>query len=132
MRLFHIVIVGALLFGATPGRAASAAQATKPVDLSGRWRVSVTFDQGTIPGTFDLKQEGEFVKGRFSATFTGGDVPVEGDFSHGKLTMSGSTTGGPHPGEQLDFTIDVRTEDAMSGTLSWSPGNFVLSAERIK
>jgi hypothetical protein len=101
-------------------------------NVSGRWRVAITFDQGPIAGTFDLKQQGEGVTGRFVASFTGGDVPVEGEFSHGKLTLSGTTSGGPHPGQRLDFSADVKGHDAMSGMLSWEPGDFAWTAERIK
>lgn len=109
--------------------AGSATAQQHAADVTGRWRVSITFDSGQIAGTFDLTQEGERVIGRFTAPFTG-DVPVEGEMSHGTLTLSGSTTGGPHPGEQLDFAGEMKTNTEMSGTLSWQPGNFAWKAER--
>lgn len=122
----------ALACGAVVLLAAGVFAQTHAHEVTGRWRVYITFDSGPVAGTFDLKQEGERVTGRFSAGFTGGEVPVEGELSHGKLTLSGSTTSGPHPGEQLDFVADVKTNDAMSGTLSWQPGDFAWKAERSK
>ena len=125
-RLAFVCTVLALAFAVAPR-----AQAPDP-NVSGRWRVTMTFDQGPVVGTFDLKQEGETVTGRFASGFTGGDVPVEGEFSHGKLTLSGTTTGGPHPGQHLDFSANVNTTDAMSGMLSWEPGDFAWTAQRIQ
>ena len=129
MTLSRVALVfGAVVLALT---ASALAQSHEP-NVSGRWRVAITFDQGPVAGTFELKQEGETVTGRFVASFTGGDVPVEGEFSHGKLTLSGTTTGGPHPGQHLDFSADVKGHDAMSGMLSWEPGDFAWTAERIK
>jgi hypothetical protein len=123
-----VLTVGAIALALT---AAAPAQ-SHDTSVSGRWRVTITFDQGPVTGTFDLKQQGETVTGRFAAGFTGGDIPLEGEISHGKLTLSGTTTGGPHPGQQLDFAAEMKGPDAMSGMLSWEPGDFAWTAERLK
>jgi hypothetical protein len=79
-----------------------------------------------------LKQEGETVTGTLNTGFTGGDMPIEGEYADGELTFSGSTTTGPHPGMQLDFTAVVETNTTMKGTLSWQVGDFQWTAERVK
>lgn len=93
--------------------------------------MSITFQQGVTPATLELKQQGEAVTGTLDASFTGGPMPIEGEFSNGELTFSGSTTTGPHPGMQLDFIAKLNG-DKLSGMLSWQVGDFSWTAERVQ
>ena len=100
-------------------------------NLSGRWEATFMFDT-PITGVLELTHQGDTVTGRLNTGFTGGDMPVEGGYADGKLMLSGSTTSGPHPGMQLDFTAALESDNKMKGMLSWQVGDFPWTAERIK
>jgi hypothetical protein len=123
VRFFAVGIVAACLM------AGVAAQSQASV--SGKWRMTVTFPQQPAAGTLVLKVEGERVTGTLDAGFAGGSIPIEGEFSHGMLTFSGSTASGPHPGLQLDFTAKLN-DDKLAGTFSWQVGDFPWTAERAQ
>jgi hypothetical protein len=99
--------------------------------VAGKWRMSIVFDDSPRAAGLELEQHGGKVRGRLIASFAGGEVPIEGEFADGKLTFSGATTGGPHPGMQLDFSATLKNDDSLAGTMSWQVGDFAWTAERI-
>jgi hypothetical protein len=123
IRFFAPAIVAACLTSGVLGQSHGS--------VSGKWRMTVTFPQQTAAGTLVLKVEGERVTGTLDAGFAGGSIPIEGEFSHGTVTFSGSTTAGPHPGLQLDFTAKLN-DDGLAGTFSWQVGDFPWTGERAK
>jgi hypothetical protein len=102
-----------------------------PANVTGKWRMTITFNDGPRQAGLELEQSGRKVAGRLVATFAGSDLALEGEFANGQMTMSGSTTGGPHPGMQLDFAGTLGDDGALRGTLSSAMGDFKWTAERL-
>ena len=98
--------------------------------VAGKWRMTIEFADEARPAGLELKVDGQKVTGRFVAAFAGGDIPVEGELTNGTLTFSGSTTGGPHPGMQLDFSATLK-DDKLAGAMSAPFGDFRWTAERL-
>ena len=99
--------------------------------FAGRWKMSIAFTDGAHPAGLEIRVDHQQVTGKFVAAFAGGEVPIEGELSAGKLTFSASTTGGPHPGLQLDFSASAKDNDTLTGQLSAPFGDFSWTAERI-
>lgn len=102
-----------------------------PLGVAGKWRMSIAFPNGDRAAGLELVQQGNTLTGRFVAAFAGGEVPLEGEWTNGTFTFSASTTGGPHPGEQLDFSSTLGEDGTLAGTLSASFGDFRWTAERL-
>ena len=98
--------------------------------VAGKWRMTIEFTDESRPAGLDLKVDGRKITGRFVASFAGGDIPIEGELTNGTLTFSGSTTGGPHPGMQLDFSATLK-DDKLTGAMSAPFGDFRWTAERL-
>jgi hypothetical protein len=107
-----------------------AVQANTP-SVSGKWRMSIVFNDGPRAAGLELKQEGRKVTGRLVASFAGGEAAIEGEFIDRKLTFSGATSGGPHPGLQLEFSATLKEDDSLAGTFSSPIGDFPWTAERL-
>lgn len=103
----------------------------QPPGVAGKWRMSIVFPNGDGAAGLELVQQGTRLTGRFVAAFAGGEVPVEGEWTNGTFTFSASTTGGRHPGEQLDFSGTLEEDGTLAGTLSASFGDFRWAAERL-
>jgi hypothetical protein len=93
--------------------------------------MSIVFNDGPRAVGLELKQDGRKVTGRLVASFAGGEVPIEGEFVDGKLTFSGATSGGPHPGLQLDFSATLKEDDSLAGTFSSQIGDFAWTADKL-
>ena len=106
-------------------------EAQAPSGVAGTWRMSIGFPNGDGAAGLELIQQGTTLTGRFVAAFAGGEVPLEGEWTDGTFTFSASTTGGPHPGEQLDFSGTLEKDGTLAGTLSASFGDFRWTAERL-
>lgn len=79
----------------------------------------------------EIVEKDRAVAGKFEASFAGGEVPIEGEWTDGTLTFQASTTGGPHPGMSLDFTATLKDNATLAGTLSAPFGDFAWTAQRI-
>lgn len=106
------------------------AQST-PSGVAGKWRMSIAFPSGDTAAGLELVQQGTKLSGRFVAAFAGGEIPLEGEWADGRFTFSASTTGGPHPGEQLDFSGTLQEDGTLAGTLSATFGDIRWTAERL-
>jgi hypothetical protein len=80
MRRLAFVILAAALVTTGPALAGA-------VDVSGDWSLTVNSEQGVIPATLSLKQDGE----KLTGTITGGDggtMPIEGTVKESEITFS--------------------------------------------
>jgi hypothetical protein len=96
----------------------------------GTWRLTVEFHNGRQPASLLIKTSGRQVTGTFTAPFAGGEVPIEGEMGGRRLTFSAATTGGPHPGLQIDFNTTLRDDGTLAGTMSMTFGEFKFTGER--
>ena len=98
--------------------------------VGGKWRMTIEFADEARSAGLEINVDGRKVGGRLIASFAGGDVPIEGEISNGTLTFSGSTTSGPHPGMQLDFSATLKG-DILTGSMSAPFGDFHWTAVRL-
>jgi hypothetical protein len=100
--------------------------------VAGTWKVAIDFEQQHATAGLELKVDGRKVTGTLVTAFAGGSVPLEGEFADGKLTFSISTTGGPHPGIQVDFYGTLTQDGTLEGKLSGiAEGETPWTAQRI-
>jgi hypothetical protein len=99
--------------------------------VAGRWKMAIQFTDETRPAGLEIVLKGREVSGKFVAAFAGGDVPIEGEIDGDALTFSASTTGGPHPGMQLDFSATLKGDGTLAGKLSAPFGDFSWTAQRL-
>lgn len=123
-RVLRFALAAALSIGA-------AAPAAQP-GVAGTWRLSIDFHGEARDAGVEIKVDGRAVTGRLVAGFVGGEVPIEGEFAGGTLTFSASTTGGPHPGAQLDFSATLTEGGTLDGSMSAPFGDFKWTAERLR
>ena len=99
--------------------------------VAGRWKMAIQFNDDTRPAGLEIALDGKTVSGKFIAAFAGGEVPIEGEIAGETLTFSASTTGGPHPGMQLDFSGTLKGDGTLAGKLSAPFGDFSWTAQRL-
>jgi hypothetical protein len=96
-------------------------------DVSGRWTLKV---EGTPHGAMTmglvLKEEATKVTGTFESPH--GDMPVEGEFVDGTLTLA--TSGGES--SQITFNGKLKDNGTLAGFLSSAMGDMTWTAERVK
>lgn len=107
---------------------AMSAQGDKRV--AGQWRMTIDFPSGARTATLDLTVDGPTLTGKFSSSFSG-EVPLEGEVEGVDLRFSGTTTSGPHPGVQIDFTGRLTDDNALGGSMSAHFGDFKWTASRV-
>lgn len=103
----------------------------QPSNAAGKWKLTIQFDSGANESGLELKIAGKKITGRFIAAFAGGEVPVEGEIEGETITFTAATTGGPHPGMQLDFSATLKGTDTLSGKLAAPFGEFAFTGERV-
>jgi hypothetical protein len=99
--------------------------------LAGRWKMVIQFNDEPRPAGLEILLKGNAVSGKFVAAFAGGDVPIEGELAGRTVTFSASTTGGPHPGMQLDFSATLNGDGTLTGKMSAPFGDLTWTAERL-
>ena len=99
--------------------------------VAGRWKMTIQFTDDARPAGLEIVLKAREVSGKFVAAFAGGEVPIEGEIEGDTLTFSASTTGGPHPGMQLDFSGALKGDGTLAGKLSAPFGDFSWTAERL-
>ena len=99
--------------------------------VAGRWKMAIQFNDDTRAAGLEIDLKGSAVSGKFVAAFAGGEVPIEGEVEGNTVTFSASTTGGPHPGMQLDFSGTLKGDGTLDGKLSAPFGDFSWTAQRL-
>jgi hypothetical protein len=99
--------------------------------VAGRWKMAIQFNDDTRAAGLEIVLTGNAVSGKFVAAFAGGEVPIEGEIAGTAVTFSASTTGGPHPGMQLDFSGTLKGDGTLDGKLSAPFGDFSWTAQRL-
>ena len=125
MRPFTILAAVLAIVLAT-GRLDAQSHGTSP---AGAWKMNINFADGPRAAGLEITIDGRKITGRFVASFAG-DIAIEGDLTGNTLTFSGTTTDGPHPGIQLDFTATAKEDGTLEGSVSTPFGDFKWTAER--
>jgi hypothetical protein len=111
--------------GAAPFQDKKADQKAAP-SVTGRWTMSVKGGpHGDTPMGLTLEQKGKKVTGTF-ATPHGDDLPVEGEFAEGTLTIA--TPGGGDA--RITMTAKLKADDTLEGYLSSQMGDMTWTARR--
>jgi hypothetical protein len=102
-------------------------------------------DEPTVQGTWNmtlqshqvalvLEQNGKIVTG--TLMIMGKDVPVDGEFVEGRLTLAAKAEVGTHdaPGKTvpLRLTATLQSDDTLQGEMSSAKGPLKWTAERLK
>jgi hypothetical protein len=94
--------------------------------VTGHWTMSVKGGpHGDTPMGLTLEQKGKKVTGTF-ATPHGDDLPVEGEFADGTLTIA--TPGGGDA--RITMTAKLKADDTLEGYLSSQMGDMTWTARR--
>jgi hypothetical protein len=94
--------------------------------VAGRWTMSVKGGPlGDVMMGLELAQDGKKVSGTL-ATPHGDDLPVEGDFVNGTLTIA--TPGGGD--SRISLTAKLRENGTLEGYLSSQMGDMTWTASR--
>ena len=97
--------------------------------VAGTWTMAV--DAGPHGATtmgLVLKQAGRKVSGSFASPH--GDVPVEGEFTDGSLTLATVSSGPDVP--DVSFTARLKDNGTLAGYMSSAMGDMTWTAERVK
>ena len=94
--------------------------------VTGRWTMSVKGGpHGDTPMGLVLEQKGKKVTGTF-ATPHGDDLPVDGEFAEGTLSIA--TAGGGDA--RISLTAKLKADDTLEGYLSSQMGDMTWTARR--
>lgn len=109
--------------------AAKPADAKTTASVAGKWDMSAETPQGTTPVTLVIKLDGKKVTGTMSGPQ--GEIPMEGEFADGKLTMSISFQGN---GGSMNITFNgaLKDDGTLAGTFDFGQGEMKWSATRAK
>ena len=111
------------------GRAVGAFQDKKAEksgpSVAGQWTLNVKSPHGDVGMVLDLTQEGKKVSGML-ATPHGDDLPVEGEFVAGTLTLS--TNGSSEA--RITMTAKLQDNGTLDGYLSSQMGDMTWTARR--
>jgi hypothetical protein len=119
-----VAVVSTLLFSTQSSRAQSAK--SDRATVTGSWTLNVDDSpHGRMTMGLTLKQEGTKVTGTFASPH--GDIPVEGTFENGTLSLA--TNGG-----ELSVTFNAKLNDdgTLAGYLSSTMGDMKWTGERVK
>jgi hypothetical protein len=113
----HVLLCAA---GAAALLAAPAPVRAQTLDITGKWDVTFNSVQGTIPGQFEFKKDGEMLTGTLSSGAGEGEVGVTLANRDVTITFPYDTPDGPIPitltgtvdGDSIKGTIDADGENA--------------------
>ncbi len=116
------------------------AQEDKKQNLTGSWKFSMHGDH-VIPGGLTLEQEGTKVKGIFM--FMNNDIPVQGEFAGGVVSLSanarmqfrgpgGEDHGGGGEDKKMKIEGKMIEDGTLSGEMEGPRGPIHWTAERFK
>ena len=131
MKAIFAAGLAAVLTMAVPadgGRAVHAqdkkAEKTGPT-IAGQWTLNVKSPHGDVTMRLDLTQQGKKVTGTL-ATPHGDDLPVEGEFTEGTLTLA--TPGSSDA--RITMTAKLTVNETLDGYLSSQMGDMTWTARR--
>jgi hypothetical protein len=105
------------------------ADSKAPASIAGKWDMTAETPQGTTPVTLVMKLDGKKVTGTMAGPQ--GEIPVEGEYAEGKLTMSITIQGGS--GDlSITFTGALREDGTLAGTFDFGQGAMNWKATRAK
>ena len=110
---------------------AAQSSASKPASVAGHWDVAVSMQEGTLPATMALAQDGKKVSGTFNSEHSG-EVPVEGQFADGKLTFAVVVHSGSAQEMKIEFAGELKADGTLGGRASWPMGEMTWTASRAK
>jgi hypothetical protein len=110
---------------------AAQSSASKPSSVAGNWDVAISMQDGTLPATMALAQEGKKVTGTFNSEHSG-EVPVDGQFADGKLTFTTVVHSGSPQEMKIEFAGALKADGTLAGTLSSPMGDMTWTASRAK
>ncbi len=126
------VILGAIVIACVAAAPLAAqSSASKPAGVAGHWDVAISMQDGTLPATMALTQDGKKVTGTFNSEHSG-EVPVEGQFADGKLTFAVVVHSGSAQEMKIEFAGALKADGTLAGTASWSMGEMTWTASRAK
>jgi hypothetical protein len=121
-----IALVAGLMAMGLALPAAQGDNSSTKATVAGRWTVRVEGSpHGAMTMGLVLRQEGKNVTGTFASPH--GDMPLEGEFTDGTLTLA--TSGGD---PQITFNAKLKDNGTLAGFLSSSMGDMTWTAERVK
>ena len=91
--------------------------------VAGRWTMTVDSPHGTMTMGLTLTQEGRKVAGTFASPH--GDMPVEGEFADGALSLATKSEEG-----SITFSAKLKDKDTLAGYISSSMGDMTFTAKR--
>lgn len=95
--------------------------------LTGKWTMTLQTSEGSMTLALTLKQDRNAVTGVWSTPHDT-DVPLEGEFKDGALTLASPET---HE-MQVSFTGKLKADGSLAGTLSSAMGDMTWTAKRAK
>jgi hypothetical protein len=114
-----VTLAGAVLSAAIQGKGSGAT-------VAGRWTMTVDGGaHGAVTMGLVLEQKGRKVTGTFASPH--GDMPVEGEFAGGRLTLATVAKEADSPSITFDASLDG---DTLTGYLSSQMGDMTWTAVR--
>jgi hypothetical protein len=105
------------------------ADAKAPASIAGKWDMTAETPQGTTPVTLVMKLDGKKVTGTMSGPQ--GEIPLEGEFADGKLSMTITIQGGSGD-MSITFTGALKEDGTLAGTFDFGQGAMNWKAQRAK
>jgi hypothetical protein len=93
--------------------------------VAGQWSLSVRSPHGEVGMALDLVQEGKKVSGTL-ATPHGDNLPIEGEFTEGTLTLATPGTSDM----RITMTAKLKDNGTLDGSLSSQMGDMTWTAKR--
>ena len=105
------------------------ADAKAPSSIAGKWDMTAETPQGATPVTLVMKLDGKKVTGTLAGPQ--GEIPLEGEFADGKLTMTITIQGG---GGEMSVTFNgtLKEDGTLAGTFDFGQGAMNWKATRAK
>ena len=126
-----IVLAAIALALAAAAPVAAQSSSTKTPNVSGRWDVAIAMQDGTLPATLTLAQDGKKITGTFNSEHSG-EVPVDGQYADSTLTFTAVVHSGSAQEMKIQFAGALKADGTLGGTLSWPMGEMTWTASRAK
>lgn len=111
--------------------AALAVAADNSQTVDGTWNLGMQGGDHVVPVALVLQQEGGKVSG--TLMMPGNDVPLNGSFQEGQLTLTGTMEGREHgASQQVKLTAKILDDGTMAGDFGSGTRSMKWTAERLK
>jgi hypothetical protein len=103
-----------------------------PPSLSGAWNLSLSGGDHVVPVGLELTQDGTKLTG--TLMLMGNEVPIEGEFADGKLSLACKAKVMDRSGHETDLKITgvLKEDGTLAGELTSPHGELQWTAERLK